>query len=180
MGTHTHRLRLSLFLVLALLTSAARASADDTPTASHVRTESTGLRALIADAGRRSSTLSALVAHLNRSDVFVYVEHQRLPPSLNGRLTLVGSTDGWRYIRIQLDCRGILVEQMGMLGHELRHAVEIADAPHVVDPTSLQQLYGRIGFSTDAGRNYDTQAAVDTGRLVMKEVLSHTITVAER
>jgi hypothetical protein len=168
-------------LLLALAVRTAPAFGDDTLPLRHVRAENEALRALVEDGGRRSSTLSALIERLDRSDVFVYVEHQRLPPSLNARLTLLGASGGWRYVRVQLDCRGMLLEQMARLGHELRHAVEIADAPTAVGPTSVQDLYGRIGFPIDTSHErFETQDAIDAGRRVYQEVLSHTATLAAR
>ena len=168
-------------LLLALAVAVTGAAADEAQTGPHVRTESAGLREMIEDGGRRSSTFHSLVAHLDRSNVLVYIEHQRLPLSLRGRLRLAGASDGWRYVRIQLDCRATLSEQLATLGHELRHAVEIADADVAVDPASVQQLYGRIGYSTDSDHlKFETQAAIDAGRRVFKEVLSQAATVAAR
>jgi hypothetical protein len=54
-----------------------------------------------------------------------------------------------------------------MLGHELRHAVEIADADSVVDQASLGAAYRRFGFASTvmrSGEGYDSQAAIDAGR----------------
>ena len=60
-----------------------------------------------------------------------------------------------------------------MLGHELRHAIEIANAASVVDETSLGAEYRRIGFASGAmraGCGYDSRAAIDAGQQVWSEL----------
>ena len=136
----------------------------------HVRTTDRTLRALIKDGYRHSPTFAALLARLERSDVYVYIEHvPRLPGAIEGRLLVLPPSHGFRYVRIQIAHRGAPNETIAVLGHELRHAVEVADAPEVVDTGSLVALYRRIGI--DRGFNeYDTVAAQETGRRVLKEL----------
>jgi hypothetical protein len=45
--------------------------------------------------------------------------------------------DAARYLDIRIACRLSLQQMIAALGHELRHAVEIADTPSVVDVASL-------------------------------------------
>src|SRR5262245_54245913 len=71
----------------------------------HIRTAQADLRALMLKGLDRSETLRALVARLTRSDVIVYVEYGFIENRLSGRLTWIGSTQGARYLRIQLDSR---------------------------------------------------------------------------
>ena len=62
---------------------------------------------------------------------------------------------------------------MALLGHELRHAVELAEAPAVDDDGDYQRLYDRIGYqscSRAAPRCYETDAAVRAGRAVLTEL----------
>jgi hypothetical protein len=59
-----------------------------------------------------------------------------------------------------------------MLGHELRHAVEVAGAPWVLDESSLAEEYRRIGFPS-GGRNgaaFESRAAIDAGERVLREL----------
>jgi hypothetical protein len=58
-----------------------------------------------------------------------------------------------------------------LLGHELRHALELADAPDVRDAAALVSLYRRIGDSYSDGHRYDTAAARETGRRVRSELV---------
>lgn len=53
-----------------------------------------------------------------------------------------------------------------MLGHELRHAVELADAPHVAGEPAMVRLYEQIGFErsgAQGARRFETRAAIDAG-----------------
>ena len=67
---------------------------------------------------------------------------------------------------------------MSLLAHELQHAVEIADAPEVVDEASLKELYRRLGADSGPGAFngsvwFETQGAIDTGRRVYSELVGH-------
>jgi hypothetical protein len=65
--------------------------------------------------------------------------------------------------------------QIAILGHELQHALEIANAASVVDEESLALEYRRIGFASGGlrrGTGYDSRAAIDAGHRVWSE-LSH-------
>jgi len=63
---------------------------------------------------------------------------------------------------------------MTMFGHELQHAVEIADAPEVVDVPSLVAFYRRVGqVMSSGGRTFETNAAVATERRVLLELVEN-------
>jgi hypothetical protein len=68
-------------------------------------------------------------------------------------------------------------EQIAALGHELRHAVEIADAPVIINDASLAAEYARIGFASHGvrkGSGYESRAAIDAGQRVWVELNRHT------
>jgi hypothetical protein len=141
-------------MTLALSTATIRAAggaADrgDTDPARHVRTFDPNLSALIAEPKRRSPLLRTLVDRLNRSTVFVYIETGLLPGQLSGRLTFVGSGQQWRDLRIEIECRQSTASQVAALGHELQHAIEIANETAALDPGAIRALYGTIGFAVD-------------------------------
>jgi hypothetical protein len=60
--------------------------------------------------------------------------------------------------------------QVAALGHELQHAMEVADAPDVRDEGALARFYARIGTEGALPRSYDTLAAQLAGRRVLMEV----------
>jgi hypothetical protein len=136
----------------------------------HVRATSRTTQALLRDGRRNSPTFAALLERLEQSDVYVYVEDvDRLPGALEGRLLVLRPSHGFRYVRVQIARRGGPNDWIAVLGHELRHAVEVADDPGVLDIDSLIALYRRIGI--DRGHHeYDTREAQETGRRVLKEL----------
>jgi hypothetical protein len=141
----------------------------DSPTR-HVRTTDRTIDKLIREGYANSPTFAALLERIEQSDVYVYIEDvPRLPGALEGRLLVLPPSHGFRYLRIQIARRGTPNDSIAVLGHELRHAIEVAEEPDVLDTGSLIALYRRIGI--DRGHNeYDTIAAQETGRRVLKEL----------
>jgi len=90
-------------------------------------------------------------------------------PSTAGHITLMGTGGGRRYVRLSVNPRYDGRQRLAILGHELRHAVEIADAESVVDQPSLVSLYRRIGFRSGE-RSYESDAAIAAGRQVQDEL----------
>jgi hypothetical protein len=131
---------------------------------------------IVRDALRWSSIVRRLVDRLEQSDVTVYVLMRTgAPPTFNGHLTFLSSTPRQRYLVIELPPNRNRFEQIGMLGHELQHAVEIADAPAVVNVATLIAYYERIGIRTTSigghTTNYETEAAAASGRETWREAM---------
>jgi len=164
-----------LFLTAMLLAPASpfiplsEGEVIDAPTR-HIRTTDTALRHMLRRGFRGSPTFASLVARLQRSDVIVYVESvPRLPGALDGRLMMLPRAHDHRYVRIQIALRGSPEDGIAVLGHELRHAVEVAEAVGVSDTDGLAKLYQRIGLR--GGEHvYDTVAAQETGRTIRREL----------
>lgn len=136
-----------------------------------IRTTDPSVRKLLKRGYRQSPAFRDLVTRLQRSDVFVYVEEvPRLPGALEGRTMILPKAHGHRYVRIQIAMRGSTDDSIALLGHELQHAVEIADAADVGDESAMAALYGRIGVRS--GQHiYDTVAAQEMGRRIRRELL---------
>jgi hypothetical protein len=159
----------ALAALLAAFTSAHSRAADTPP---HIRVEA-GLESVLAD-GLQSPTFQALVTGIEASNLIVYVRCKAFDdPLLDGRLSLMGATPESRYAVIELACPRPRFAQTVTLGHELRHANEVAAAPAVVDPASFKHLYDRIGFrlwAAPGAARYDTNAAITTGWQVRREL----------
>jgi len=136
----------------------------------HIRTTDATMRRLLKRGFRGSPSFAALVTRLQRSDVYVYVEEvPRLPGALEGRMMMLPRAHQHRYIRIQIALRGDNEDSVAVLGHELQHAVEVAEAEDVFDQDALAKLYQRIGVR--GGEHvYDTVAAQQMGRTVRREL----------
>jgi hypothetical protein len=127
---------------------------------------------LLAIGLHRSPTFAQLVRTLNTTDVIVYLERSRdLPNTLAGRLVLLPLANGQRYLRIQVRADLPAMDMIALIGHELRHAVEIAEQPTVRDAPAMLTLYQRIGRrSAGETHTFDTDAAQVAGRRVRLEL----------
>jgi hypothetical protein len=161
------------FVTVALFAVAVAPSAAAAP--AHIRTTSPALRTLIALGIERSPTFRDLVDQLEASDIVVYVNVKTFDESdISGQIQFIGAAGGRRYLQIFVAPLPY-VTCLAILGHELRHAVEIAAAPSVVDSASLAQCYARIGFRVAPHVNrFDTRNAVESGRRVLSEALTRT------
>jgi hypothetical protein len=162
-------------LVLFWLALAAPAAAERNPPVRHLRSTEPELADLIADGVRASPTLQRLVERVEASDVIVYVMFDRSPlPYAAAHISLLTAVPGRRYLRLSLDRRYAGARRLALLGHELQHAVEIADAPSVVDDEGVAALYRSIGFRSDNGRPdcYDSRLAIEVGSQVQREILA--------
>ena len=160
---------LALLAVAAVHAEPSRQSACDP----HIRSDEPALRNALGDGSRVSPTLHRLVDRLEASNVVVYVMYDRSPtPTLAGHTSLLTMAAGRRYLRVSIDRRNAGCRLVGMLGHELQHAVEIADAPSAIDHAGVASLYQRIGFRSQ-GMNvdcFDSAEAILIGRIIEREV----------
>ena len=183
MGCLSFRRRCTAILMLVTLAMASTLQsnlrAQDRQT-SRVRAADPRIEALIADGQRRSRTVRLLLRRLDRLTTVVYIGSGILPARLTGQLRLMASVEEWRYVQIVIECRQPADLQIAALGHELQHAVEVAEA-ETVDSDSMQMLYRRIGFSTDGTRRrFETDAAREAGARVRRELANPASRLAAR
>lgn len=160
MAAHAVRRSVGAVLPQDLLHMAAR----------RVRPTDARLLSLMMDGARRSRTFADLLVQIQRSNVIVYVEFGRLPPETCGRLLLQAIAGTQRYLRVQVRAAMHPDEIIAIVAHELRHALEVAADPGVVNMSGLEGLYRRIGFETQVHLGFDTDAARDTGNRVRAEL----------
>jgi hypothetical protein len=143
----------------------------------HLRITDARLRHIVDHASEISSTFHALVDRIEHSDVVAYVVlDMALTSRTRGRLSFVGMAAGIRYVKIEVGYVGPANHQAVLIGHELRHAVEVADAPTIVDVVTFERAYARIGFlnlnaGEDETRSYETKEARDAGKQILRELL---------
>jgi len=166
----------ALLSVLALLVVATpRALTAETPVDDahrHVRTTDRRLHRLLHEGLRTSDTFRGLVDRLHQSDVVVYLECGGPSTPGGGRLTFVSAVGGYRYVHVRVSLLMSTDQQLAIIGHELRHAVEIADAPDVVDGPSMAVAYQRIGYAKPRtmGLAFDSDAAIEAGYRVLRDL----------
>ena len=128
--------------------------------------------ALLLEGLERSSTIRNLSDRLEELDVIVYIEMRpALPVKLGGTMTWLTAAGPYRYVRISLNPKLIHDAVIATLGHELQHALEVAEAPAIRDAASLESYYRQNGLGTasDVG-GLDTEAARIIGVDVRREL----------
>jgi hypothetical protein len=164
---------LLLFLLLIAASSALTAQTFSDDSHDHIRTTDRRLLRLLRDGARSSDTFRRLVDRLRQSDVVVYLECGLGDRSATGRLTFISAVGGYRYVHVRVARLASADVQIALIGHELRHAVEIADAPGVVDASSLALEYERIGYLSPRltpGVSFDSDAAVEAGYQILRDL----------
>jgi hypothetical protein len=167
-----------VLLVVATHSVTLRASTPADGVVYHIRTTDLRLRALVEEGVRSSPTFRALVGRLIGSDVVIYLQcEEELRSRSDGRLTFVTTAGGYRYVVVRLRPLRVRAHEIALLGHELRHAVEIVDAPAIVDAPSLAREYTRMGhlsrMATPERIAFDTDAAINAGHQVLAELGIH-------
>jgi len=121
-------------------------------------------------------TFQRLMDHLEPSGLVVYLGVGSCPaPQSIACLSMMGSSRSNRFVRITLVMQAhgdkTRLAVFAQIGHELQHAVEIADAPSVVDTGSLDAAYRLWGFLPDPKITaYESPAAIEAGQAVLNEL----------
>jgi hypothetical protein len=172
----THLTRSIVLATLILGTSNAAAQTEPQAPATtpvrvpHVRPGDPLATTVLHDAAAASPTVAGLLAGLEQTDIIVTIVTGRLPEQVNGYTRIVTAAGGARYLRIILKIPNVTERLIATLGHELRHAMEIAGMPDVRDEASLAAAYRRVGVAMARDGFFETDAAVQTGKLVAREV----------
>lgn len=161
---------LSRFIVLAsvafLSCIAATTSAQSTGA---LRPEHPELKKMIEAGSQQSPTFRHLVEQLDATSLIVYLRFNSCGGAVAACLRFVAPQGTTRRALIVLDRFGRSPSDLiALLAHELQHALEIADAPHVVDEWSFRDFYGSRGRRLSEA--YETTAATRTTRLVASEL----------
>jgi hypothetical protein len=161
------------FLFLALISARTAGISSDIGDP-HIRSSEAELLAAVHDGIHLSPTLQHIVGRLETSDVIVYLMFNR--PAAAARptahISLLATSAGRRYLRVTIDRSSTGCERIALLGHELHHALEIAESPSVTDEAGLAALYRRIGFRSvnDHTDCFDSVGAILAGQLIAREL----------
>lgn len=157
-------------VVVCLCTPPASAAPVRTRDLHRVRPLQKSAERVLQDALHRSPTIVEQLERIERSDVIVYVNVTPFVPRHRAHTTLISSTKACRYLLISLDSFLGPHDLVSMLGHELQHVVEIAQATEVRDQLGLRLLFQRIGDDAGAVDNFETEAARTVGANVRDEL----------
>ena len=99
-----------------------------------------------ACSGRRPSPMLVAAVERERRRSSTSSACRGCRPTLAGQLVIVPLAHAQRYVRIQIVAITCSPDEtIALIGHELRHALEVAAAPEVSDRQRLAELYRRIG-----------------------------------
>jgi hypothetical protein len=150
---------------LTMLAAQAGAAQD----ARHVRAVDPVIGPLIARGVAHSATFRELVAAIDASDSYVYVQEGSCRRGVRACLVAVTAAESARFVWVKVDVQRADAELIGRIGHELRHAIEVIEQPNVRDNDSMFFLYNRIGTHV-AGSTIETNAAMAADHRIRKEL----------
>lgn len=166
----------SIAMMLAMAGGPDGAPEPATAATSHVRALSGRAHAMVDEGVRRSPTIAKLVGALQASDVIVFVDLRLDPGIPTGETMLMTSSKSVRYVLIVINPRMTLDSRVEYLGHELQHAVEIADDRAAVDGPSVRRRFAEIGrelpASTRYEKSFETEGARQVTLAVRRELAS--------
>ena len=147
--------------------------------AGNIRASDEELVALLEEGIKRSQTFKGIVDRLSKSDVILYVRPDVTAKNNTAtRLTFLAAKGGYRYLVIRVAAGRSKEQQMATLGHEMQHAVVIADAASVVDSQSLKKEFERVGKLTQPSVGddffFESPVAEEIRRRILSEVTAQT------
>jgi hypothetical protein len=148
---------------------AADAPVSAAPPMSHVRTSDPRVTEVVQIAFDRSATFRKLVAAIDASDSYVYVQAGKCSHSVKACFVSVTASDTHRFMRVIVDDTTADAELMGLIAHELRHTVEVIAEPSVRSSAAKYHFYERTAMHAPGG-THETRAAIAAGETVRSEV----------
>ena len=119
-----------------------------------------------------SATFRGLVRRIEELRGFVYVTSTvKLPPTSRGILQhrIQLTPDGSRCLWIVVKRDRLAIDLVGVLGHELQHAIEVLEHPDVRSSDDIERLFRRQRPAND-GQILETDAALAAGDRVVSEL----------
>ena len=139
------------------------------PPLSHVRITDPRIAAVVQNAFDRSATFRKLVAAIDASDSYVYVQAGKCSYSVRACFVSVTASDTHRFMRVVVDNSTADTELMGLIAHELRHTIEVIAEPSVRDSAAKYHFYERTAMHAPGG-THETRAAMAAGEIVRSEI----------
>ena len=142
-----------------------------------VVTTTAWVNGLIAEGMANSGTFAGIASQLLTSNVIATVEPAlQLQTGLSGYMAFITRTPTRRYVRIYFNPKLQRHQSIAIIGHELRHALEVAMHPEVVNQSTLRAMYAVVGRGE--GDRWDSEGAVEAGRTILRELTSPPTVVA--
>ena len=126
------------------------------------------ITAAIGEASKRYATFRRFIATIDASDSYVYVSEGDCGHGVRACFVSVTSSESHRLF-IRVDSRKIDSAFMGLIGHELRHTIEVIGEPSVKNNAAKYLFYERTS-THGITATHETRAAVNAGNIVRAEV----------
>ena len=136
----------------------------------HVRSDSSVIASAIQDAAARSATFRALVAAIDASDSYVFVNNGHCSHGVRACFVNVTFSGVTRYMFVVVDTHSTDLDLMRSIAHELRHTIEVIGEPNIRSYAAKFFFYEKTARRDGSGA-HETRAAVDAGENVRAEVL---------
>ncbi len=118
-----------------------------------------------------SPTLRALSDRLDASDLTVHVTVKRFADRrLTGGLRFLAATPTDRVLLIEIAFGLDRYARIAVLGHELQHAVEVAETAQIRDKESFRRFYASHGVVGAIESAYETAAARQAESAIHREL----------
>jgi hypothetical protein len=157
-------------MMTRLVSVQGRACAVETDQASgdRVRTNNAAIATLIEHASERSQTFRGLIETINASDGIVFLEKGTCNDGRRACFVTVTMAGQNRMLWVKVDTRGTDCDIMGLIGHELRHTVEVLGDHTVTGPIAMYFFYSQV--TDKRSPPFETDAASKAGEAVRDEV----------
>ncbi len=172
MAKHSRNLAGILAVIGTMAASMAWAEDGHIPAPSaqsRVRSSASRLVAMMRDARERSTTFRALADTIETTNGIVYVEHGPCEHGVKACLVSITAAGANRLVSVKVNFRTVGLDLPALVGHELRHAVEVLADPDVTSVDAMYSFYARHGRRPLAG-GFETVAAQEAGRAVRREM----------
>ena len=175
MAKTARNLTVAVVMTAATMVMPQASLAQDAPPApapvpmSHVRARDPKVAAVVQRAFDRSATFRKLVAIIDGSDSYVYVEAGKCSHTARACFVSVTASSTHRYMRVVVDSRTVELEMMWLIAHELRHTIEVIAEPSVRDDAAKYHFYERTAMHASGG-THETRAAINAGEMVRSEL----------
>jgi hypothetical protein len=126
---------------------------------------------MLGQAVERSAIVRDLVDQLRHSNLIVHIAATRnLPSGIGGTTRFVASRGEHRYLRISLSASLPPADRVAIVGHELQHALEVAQSL-AANAAEVRQWFETSGFRAGISDDlFETNAALQIERHIRQEL----------
>jgi hypothetical protein len=139
------------------------------PSMSHIRTTDARVEAVMQSAFDRSATFRKMVAIIDASDSYVYVQGGKCSHGVKACFVSVSASTTNRYLRVIVDSGVGELDLTRLIAHELRHTIEVIAEPSIRSGEAMYYFYERTAIRA-ASDTHETRAAIAAGETVQSEI----------